>query len=252
MSLPDFWKRGFPLAGVIGMFLFSLFTSAAPARAASMILNGSFSDVGTATSSFSISKDTTLPNWTATPSGNQILDCLVFPGATTNLCGTTAFGGGMSFWVNPGPSPDGGNYVSIDGDAMYATPLTQQMTGLVVGQYYKVTFYQASAQQNGFNGATTEQWKVGFDNQFQTSTLMSTPDHGSVGWSSQTMWFAATTTTATLSFLARGTPNGEPPFVLLDGVSVTAPVPEPETYLLVGLGLIGIPVLARRRRSRPL
>lgn len=80
-----------------------------------IVLKGSFEDIGTASATFSINNTTILPSWTAAPTGNKILNCLVYAGATNNLCGN-AFGGGLLFWVNPGASPDGGNYVAIDGD----------------------------------------------------------------------------------------------------------------------------------------
>lgn len=52
--------------------------------------------------------------------------------------------------------------------------------------------------------------------------------------------FVADATTATLSFLAQGSPQGVPPFSLLDGVSGSA-VPESATWamMIAGLGLVG-------------
>ena len=112
-----------------------------------IILNGSFEDTGSTASSFSINNPTILPSWTAVgASGSKILNCLVFAGANNNLCGSVAFGGGLQFWINPGPSPDGGNYVAIDGGANYAVPFTQTVTGLTPGQGYAISFYQAAAQ----------------------------------------------------------------------------------------------------------
>ena len=69
-----------------------------------------------------------------------------------------------------------------------------------------------------------------------------------VPWESQTLIFKATGVTETLRFLAKGSPDGLPPFVLLDGVSIQA-VPEPGTLALVGVSLLGL-LLARRQQKR--
>lgn len=224
----------------IRRLLFALLMIALPSQATS-IVNGSFESVGTATASFSINLDGPLPGWTATPTGNQILNCLVFSGATTDICGKTAFGGGLTFWAFPGASPDGGNYVAIDGAAAFSTSLTQQLTGLVVGKQYAISFYQAAAQQKGFTGVNTEQWQVSFDNVSQLSTLMNNASQGDVGWMYQSLRFTATATKQALIFVAKGTPSGQPPFVLLDGVTITS-VPEPGTFVLIGLALVSFPI----------
>ena len=239
-------------SAVLGFSAMALLTSAPAARASSIVLNGSFEDVGPATSSFSIDHLTALPDWSSTSVSSNNLDCLMYAGDTTSLCGA-AFGGGFSFWVNPGPSPDGGNFVGIDGDSNFSTPLTQTLNGLVIGTQYDVFFYQAAAQQNGFNGTTTEQWQVSLGSDDQLSTLMNNANHGAVDWMSQTKTFTATATSEVLRFLAIGTPSGVPPFVLLDGVSVNASAtatPEPGTYALIGLGLLSIPFARRLLKKR--
>ncbi len=242
------WIRVWKHLCALGVLAVAILAIAVPARATTSFANGSFENVGSATASFSIDNPTGLPDWTATPSGNKILDCLIFVSDSTNLCGTVAFGGGMKFWVNPGASPDGGNFVGIDGSSSFSTPLDQTVTGLVVGQDYNVTFYQAAAQQYGFTGATTEQWQVSLGATSQLSTLMLNANHGDVGWMPQSMTFTSTATSEVLSFLALGTPSGEPPFVLLDGVAL-APVPEPGTYVLMGFGGLGL-VIARKLGKR--
>jgi len=63
--------------------------------------------------------------------------------------------------------------------------------------------------------------------------------------------YIATSSTEVLSFLAVGTPSGVPPFALLDGVSLNAnTVPEPESYTLLGIGLLGILSVRRQQRNR--
>jgi len=240
-------------SAVFGASIITLVLATPPARA-TIVWNGSFEDVGTATASFSISNPTILPGWSATPSGNEVLDCLVFSGATSPLCSGNVNGWTLGFWVNPGPSPDGGNYVAVDGDDRYSTPLTQMLTGLVPGTVYDISFYQAAAQQQGFNGTTTEQWQVELGGESQYTTIMDDANHGAVGWMTQSLTYTATASSELLSFIALGTPNGEPPFVLLDGVSVTADAPEPGTSALIGLGLLSIPIvhkLLKKRGSRP-
>ena len=64
-------------------------------------------------------------------------------------------------------------------------------------------------------------------------------------WRKVTMTFTADAVNPVLSFLSVGTPDGLPPFALLDGVSLEA-VPEPSAALLGALGALA---LLRRRRN---
>ena len=168
-------------------------------------------------------------------------------------------------------SPFGGNYVAADG-AFATAAITQQLSGLTPGAQYAVTFAYAGAQQNGFNGATTEGWVVDLgtsvptDGQRRSNTLSATAqitggniggnlanaDHGFTGWQTQTFVFTAQTANDILSFLAIGTPDGLPPFTLLDGVTTTeyvAAVPEPATWALMIGGFVMVGFATRRRRA---
>jgi hypothetical protein len=193
-------------------------------------------------------------------------------GATTNATGWTTSGYNFIFSANGGdnnsglelwgpanggaagntlgPSPDGGNYIGADG-AYQVGAITQTITGLVAGQQYNIGFYYAGAQQKGYSGITTEQWLVKLGNSAQQATsILTDSSHGFTGWNHAVFTFTADGSSDVLSFLASGTPDGEPPFSLLDGVTMTAAVPEPASMFLMGTGLAAIGLIRRRRAAR--
>jgi hypothetical protein len=69
---------------------------------------------------------------------------------------------------------------------------------------------------------------------------------GFTGWMQNGFTFTATSTQETLSFLAIGTPNGQPPFSALADVSLQVPEPGSLTLLLAATGL---GFMLRRRRA---
>lgn len=152
-------------------------------------------------------------------------------------------------------SGNGGNFLAADG-AYGVERIEQMIHGLVVGQKYVLSFEWAAAQQFGFDGATTENWSVSIDGNTFTTDTYHNANHASSNWMKETFSFTAKGTEGLLSFLAAGTPEGFPPFSLLDGVSLFAfvdedkqgSVPEPATWLtlLTGLVLLGV---ARRRAA---
>jgi hypothetical protein len=145
-----------------------------------------------------------------------------------------------------------GNYVGADG-AYEVSAITQTIGGLTAGKTYAVSFAWAGAQQSSFTGATTDTWTVSLgtvsvSNPSQTTSVLSLPTEGASGWVTQTFDFVATSSSEVLSFLATGTPNGQPPFALLADVSMTQ-VPEPATWALMLTGLAGLIGVARVRRG---
>ncbi|HSI13582.1 MAG TPA: hypothetical protein VK961_16170 [Chthoniobacter sp.] len=179
------------------------------------------------------------------------------PGQFNNAAGygTTymwgSHNGGASTWVAP---PSGGNFIAADG-AYEVGAITQTITGLTVGQTYVLKFYYGAAQQQGsFTQATTERWTVSMGTgnvagNFQTPNINLAAESFS-GWFQATMYFYANSTTETLSFLASGTPNGEPPFALLAGVDLEV-VPDYSSWLIfAGFGSLCIAFEMMRRRRR--
>ena len=153
--------------------------------------------------------------------------------------------GDFSYNGLPATSPTGGNYVAADG-AYETGAISQTINGLTIGNTYAVSFWYAGAQQHGYDGPTTEAWKVSLGNmQFKTPVLHNAT-HGFTGWKPQTFNYTATATSEALQFLAVGTPSGEPPFSLLDGVTVTPTTPEGSSLALLVMGLGSIGFVARR------
>src|SRR5690349_10887039 len=144
---------------------------AIPAHA-SLITNGSFDTVGSGiTNSFEVTPGsvTQLPGWISTAG----ISCVVFPGtATTNTCGGTV----GNLWAGTA-SPDGGNFFLMDGDSHNDGLLSQTLTGLIPGQSYAVSFYQAGGQLAFFSGNTFQHWTVSLGSESHDSSLLSTPSH---------------------------------------------------------------------------
>ncbi len=165
-------------------------------------------------------------------------------------------------------SPAGGNFIALDAaytlwsdpNVTFTQPLEQTVTGLVPDEEYELSFWWAAAQQHPFDpptalpypppyGVTTEFLTVTFGSQVFVTDTVELPGYTFQGWIHETVRFTATATSMTLSFLAGGGPDGLPPFVLLDGVSLQA-VPEPGTVAMLALGVSGCCLFGNRRRKK--
>src|ERR1700722_7253169 len=218
-----------------------------PLRASTNYLqNGSFelSTNGTGELTF----NTVATDWTSLSdgAGHDGYNFLYASGVASTT-GATGASGNVKLWgpgdgsANglPASSPDGGNFIAADG--AFEIGAIQQTLALTVGQEYTLGYWWAGAQQSGFSGITTEGWDVSVGTLTQNSPILTDPSEGFTGWQYQTFTFIANSANPVLSFLAVGTPAGEPPFSLLDGVSIYA-TPEPASCALIGLGLLAFPM----------
>jgi len=147
-------------------------------------------------------------------------------------------------------SAGGGNVFASDA-LYYPGTLSQTINGLSIGSSYTLKFDYALAQQVGFTGANSNNtWQVGFGGATQDASLLSIANGGFSGWKTATMTFTASSVSQALSFLAQGSSPGAPPFLLLDGVSLVAAVPEPSTWGMMLGGIVLLGFLARRRATR--
>lgn len=219
--------------------------SASAVHATPILINGNFEKTtagGNQQLAASTDKGTTLTGWTSSNGNdggyNFVLDSKI---ASTNASRIALKG--------VSASPDGGNFFASD--AMYHPGMfSQTVDGLAAGGVYTLTFYYALAQQSGYTGVNNDNyWEVGFGKNSANTTYLSMANGEFTGWKAASMTFTSTGASEVLSFLAKGTAPGAPPFMLLDGVKLTSAVPEPSSWALVlgGLGLMGLVV--RRRRA---
>jgi hypothetical protein len=217
-----------------------------------LVTNGNFSLATGQTTSCQVNYNCTVSGWSS-PNGYNF-DFL--PNTATSIGATGQYGflslwgaanGGSNTWNGNGPTGLGGNnFIGADG-AYGVQPITQMITGLIVGDHYSLTFDWAGAQQSGYTSATTEQWVVGLGGQSFATAVAANTAKGFTGWMTQQFTYTATSTNETLSFLAAGTPGGQPPFSLLTGVSLQD-VPEPASLAVLVLGLSAVGVIRRRHR----
>jgi hypothetical protein len=221
--------------------LLALAAGSIPANA-NLVSNGSFEISTASTTTQFLSAG--VSNWT----NSDIGEALVFPSWFTNgyLFPNVGFAGPV-----PQTSPDGGNFVFSDGD-YHNSAIVQTITGLTPGGTYGLSFWQGLAQDTEppitIPGPVTGQWQVTFGTSTQYGAFMT--GNGITNtispWALQHMSFTATSATQVLSFFSIG--SGDPPLVLLDGVSLER-TPEPATLALFAIAgvLLGGKYVMRRR-----
>jgi hypothetical protein len=183
------------------------------------------------------------------------------------------------------PIAGGYNEVEADGNPLFESGFNHEVTGLIPGDTYTLSFYQAASQQTGFGTAlaTTERWIVSlgtsgmelgccgttspiygptdyYYNPDPTASvvatpLMTTPSGGLTDWHYVSVNLTADSTSDLLSFLAWGDDGSTinlPPIVFLTGVNAPPGLstPEPGALAIFGAGLLGLGGLMLRGRRR--
>ncbi len=228
------------------------FVAAAQPAFANSFTNGGFETLTNGTGQ--LTTNTIATGWNV-PDGGYTF---AFGSGEADTTGVSGQFGNLQLWgpgngaANglPASSPQGGNFLALDG-AFQIQPVEQVITGLTVNKSYTVSFYHGYAQQFTFDGPTIQHLTVSFAGQSATTADYALPNHGFSGWFQASYNFIANNTTETLSFLAYGN-QPVPPFALLDGVTFSpeaGAVPEPASWamLISGFGMIGF--AARRRRA---
>ena len=245
-------------------------TLAASASATNLVLNGDFeNNGGVGQLANGISFATNWSNGAAQGGGDGFgfvvdanADSTGFPSVYSAGSGTNIFLWGPGYTPNPVSngftgSPNGGSFLGASG-GFSAAPISQTISGLTPGETYTLSFTWAASQFTDNVGATSQYWDVSFGGTTVSTDTASVASRGFVDWAPYTHDFTATSFTETLSFLAQGSPAGNSPFLLIDGISLSAAaaaVPEIDpasagSVMALMLGALGLlDSRARRRQS---
>jgi len=233
--------------------LFGSLIASSALAGTNLVTNGDFS-LAQGQGSCQVNYNCSVTGWSS-PNGfnfDFLPNTATTTGATGQYGNFTLWGaanGGNNTWNGNGPTGlSGANFIAADG-AFNVSPLTQTIVGLVAGQTYQLSFDWAGAQQTGYYTATSEQWSVSLGSQTLTTQVAQNSPEGFTGWMVATLDFTATSSSELLSFLAVGTPDGEPPFSLLTGVDLEKVVSEPASLAALLVGLTAVGVVRRRRRG---
>jgi hypothetical protein len=234
--------------------LCGLALSAGAAFATEFVTNGGFEASDSTTSTAFFGSATPATDWSS--NGQFVLYCTAAAGTT---CDSPPIGGdGLAGPGNGNPngltsSPQGGAYMGFDSDPAFHGDFTQTIAGLTAGASYTLSFYMAGAQEVFQGGSpTTTSITATLGTETFSTPVINTPGQGFSPWQLYSTTFTYTGGGNVLDLIATGGPGGEPPYALLDGVSLTSMTggtPEPSTWVMIVAGFAGLSLAARARRK---
>jgi len=190
--------------------------------------------------------------------GNGGYNLFFFNGTATTISANSQYDNGAGtgsemLWgtsLFTGSSPGNYNMVALDGDQSIngagGGAIGQTINGLAAGTNYAVTFEWGAGQLQSRSGPTTDYLKVSLGGETLDTNQLSNPSKGFTGWYTETLIFSATAASEFLQFVSIGGPDGLPPIAVLTDIQMVA-APEPASLALLGIGLVGVAAVRRRR-----
>ena len=230
---------GFFVSAAIGGALL-----ASPARAANLIVDGSFEDPTVPTGSF------TLFNTGATFGTGNPWSVVGPSGGNVGIVYTNFSQSGITF-----PAEDGNQWIDLTGTSNSPAEGVQQTVATSIGQQYTLSFYVGNVNNVGGIFGTTSTIDVDINgSQVLAAENSCTSCTTTLTWQLFTTTFTATGTSTVLAFLngdpSNDTSNG------LDNITLNAttipPTPLPAAFPLfaTGLGALGLFGWRRKRKAQ--
>ena len=214
-----------------------------PPRRRNLVQNGDFNSPGANAAQLLSIGNTFVTGWT-----NQDQYTGYIPKGQTadqswqGLLGSAGPGYGVENGL-VGP-PSGNAQMVIDGTSGFGPTggygyIEQTIAGLVSGQSYTLSFWQAGSQEYSLSGDQTEYFQASLGDQTWNSASMFIPSQGFAAWNQFTTTFTWDGVGSVLQIAAIG--SGDPSFALLADVSLDGgggpATPEASTWVMICRGL---------------